>query len=178
MPRFQATLTDADGQTQATFLQAQDADDAQRILEQRGHAATDLREVSEGNTPGSVAGHLMPCPACGQSVSRQAAACPHCGQALGPQGDATGGLIPYKNPCALVAYYLGLFSLFPLLGFFLAVPALILGVIGLRKRKLQPEIKGAAHAWIGIVMGGLFTLIWGAVFALIIIVLVMASQQP
>ena len=32
--------------------------------------------------------------------------------------DATGGLIPYKNPHALIAYYLGLFSLFPCLGLF------------------------------------------------------------
>jgi len=33
-------------------------------------------------------------------------------------GDNTGGLIPYKNPKALIAYYLGIFSLFPLLGLF------------------------------------------------------------
>ena len=32
------------------------------------------------------------------------------------QGDATGGVIPYKNAPALVAYYLGLFSIFPVLG--------------------------------------------------------------
>ncbi|MFP6587845.1 MAG: hypothetical protein VB814_09375 [Pirellulaceae bacterium] len=28
------------------------------------------------------------------------------------QGDATGGLIPYKNKHALIAYYLGIFSVF------------------------------------------------------------------
>ncbi len=32
-----------------------------------------------------------------------------------------GGLIPYKNPKALWAYYLGIFSLFPMLGFPLGV---------------------------------------------------------
>ena len=29
------------------------------------------------------------------------------------EGDATGGVIPYKNVPALVAYYLGVFSLIP-----------------------------------------------------------------
>lgn len=78
------------------------------------------------------------------------------------EGDATGGLIPYKNAPALIAYYLGLFSLFPCIGLFLAIPAFILGIIGLRKRQQNPAVKGSVHAWIGIVMGGLMTLVWGA----------------
>jgi hypothetical protein len=69
------------------------------------------------------------------------------------EGDATGGLIPYKNAPALVAYYLGVFGLIPLIGPLLAIPAFILGIIGLRKRAKTPVIKGAAHAWIGIVLG-------------------------
>ncbi len=85
------------------------------------------------------------------------------------QGDGTGGVIPYKNPAALAAYYLGLFSLFPLLGLILAVPAFVLGIVGLRQRKRNPAIKGSVHAWIGIVMGGIFTVIWGAVVVMIII---------
>jgi len=52
-------------------------------------------------------------------------------QPSGAKGDETGGLIPYKNPAALAAYYLGIFSILPVLGLFLAVPALILGVVGL-----------------------------------------------
>ena len=42
-----------------------------------------------------------------------------------PEGDATGGLIPYKNPKALAAYYCGVFGLiscFILLGIFGIVP--------------------------------------------------------
>ena len=85
------------------------------------------------------------------------------------EGDATGGVIPYKNPAALTAYYLGLFSLFPCLGLLLAIPAFILGIIGLRNRNKNPAIKGSVHAWIGIIMGGLFTLIWGAAVILGII---------
>ena len=69
------------------------------------------------------------------------------------QGDATGGIIPYKNGHALVAYYLGVFSIIPCFGLLLAIPALILGIIGLKKRKANPLIKGSAHAWVGIIMG-------------------------
>lgn len=85
------------------------------------------------------------------------------------EGDATGGLIPYKNVPALLAYYLGIFSLIPCLGIFAAVPAFVLGIIGLRKRKQNPVIKGSAHAWIGIILGGLFTLIWGAAIAMMVV---------
>lgn len=91
-------------------------------------------------------------------------------------GDATGGLIPYKNVPALLAYYLGLFSLFPCIGLFLAIPALILGIIGLRKRAKNPEIRGSVHAWIGIVMGGIFTLVWGAVDVVAIIGILAANS--
>ena len=82
-------------------------------------------------------------------------------------GDGTGGLIPYKNPAALAAYYLGLFSLFPVLGIF----AFVLGIAGLRARKRNPAIKGSVHAWIGIVMGGVFTLVWGSLAVLIVVAL-------
>jgi hypothetical protein len=82
-----------------------------------------------------------------------------------PEGDATGGVIPYKNPKALIAYYCGVFSLVPCLGVFPGVAGVILGIMGLRYRAQHPETKGAAHAWIGIVLGGLMTLIWvGVVF--------------
>lgn len=77
------------------------------------------------------------------------------------EGDATGGVIPYKNPAALAAYYLGLFSMLPCIGLALAIPALVLGIIGLRNRAKNPAIKGSVHAWIGIVMGAIFTIIWG-----------------
>ncbi len=84
------------------------------------------------------------------------------------EGDSTGGIIPYKNPPALIAYYLGLLSLLPCLGLFAAVPALILGIMGLKKRRENPVVKGSVHAWIGIILGGLFTLIWGAAIVLTI----------
>jgi hypothetical protein len=72
------------------------------------------------------------------------------------EGDATGGVIPYKNVPALIAYYLGIFSFIPLFG----LAAFILGIMGLRLRARKPFVRGAVHAWIGIVLGGLTTLLY------------------
>ena len=91
-------------------------------------------------------------------------------------GDSTGGLIPYKNPPALIAYYLGLFSLFPCLGAVLGLTALVLGIIGLRRRNANPAIKGSVHAWIGIIMGGIFGLLWTAV-SIVTIIAMIAEQR-
>ncbi|MHC2066744.1 DUF4190 domain-containing protein [Bremerella sp. T1] len=77
---------------------------------------------------------------------------------LDTSGDATGGLIPYKNPYALAAYYLGIIGLFPVIGIFASIPAFVLGILGLRNRAKNPAIKGSVHAWIGIILGGLATL--------------------
>lgn len=94
---------------------------------------------------------LRPTPATGTSSVAAAA----------DQGDATGGIIPYKNPPALTAYYCGIFSLVPFLGIFVGIPALILGIVGLKKKKANPAISGTAHAWVGIILGSLTTLLWG-----------------
>ena len=85
------------------------------------------------------------------------------------EGDATGGVIPYKNPCALIAYYLGIFALLPCIGIVPGAAAFILGIIGLQQRARNPAIKGSVHAWIGIVLGGLMTLVWGAAIVLMIV---------
>jgi hypothetical protein len=83
------------------------------------------------------------------------------------QGDATGGIIPYKNPQALTSYYLGIFGLFPVVGILLAIPAVILGFVGLKKKKLKPVIKGSVHAWIGIVLGAISILYNGLILVAI-----------
>jgi len=82
--------------------------------------------------------------------------------------DATGGIIPYKNPPALIAYYCGVFSIIPFLGFFIGIAALCLGIAGLKKRKQTPIIRGSVHAWIGIICGSLSIVAHLAVVALII----------
>lgn len=78
-----------------------------------------------------------------------------------PVGDSTGGIIPYKNPKALIAYYCGVFSLVPCLGIAPGIAGVVLGILGLQHRKRHPETSGAVHAWIGIVLGGGMTLLWG-----------------
>ena len=85
------------------------------------------------------------------------------------QGDATGGVIPYKNPPALIAYYISLLSLLPFIGLPFGVAAFILGIVGLKKRAANPVIKGSAHAWIGIILGGGTTVLWTAIIILSLI---------
>jgi len=89
------------------------------------------------------------------------------------QGDATGGLIPYKNPKALIAYYLGILSGLPLIGLPLGIAAFVLGIMGLRDRSRNPVIKGSIHAGIGIGCGLIFTILWGLVSIGIIATLVL-----
>ncbi|TVQ63979.1 MAG: DUF4339 domain-containing protein [Phycisphaerales bacterium] len=85
-------------------------------------------------------------------------------------GDATGGVIPYKNPPALIAYYLGIVALLPALGLLFGIIAFTLGIIGLRKRRANPLVKGSIHAWIGIVLGGGSVLVHVALVILYIVV--------
>ena len=74
------------------------------------------------------------------------------------EGDATGGLIPYKNAKALASYYCGVFSLIPCAGLILGPIAVVLGFLGLAHANKLPESKGKAHAIVGIVLGGLVLL--------------------
>jgi len=82
-------------------------------------------------------------------------------QATGP--DATGGVIPYKNPHALISYYTGIFScILPFLGLISGLIAVVLGIMGLKKRSQNPNIKGSIHAVVGICFGLLAVFIHGA----------------
>jgi len=107
----------------------------------------------------------IPCPVCGEKILKEARVCRFCGEKFAPpattEGDSTGGVIPYKNPPALIAYYCGIFSLLACIPFFFPLPivALVLGIKGLKKAKAEPHVKGTVHAWIGIVCGAIFTII-------------------
>jgi hypothetical protein len=91
------------------------------------------------------------------------------------QGDSTGGVIPYKNMPALLAYYLGILSLVCcLFGVPFGIVPIVLGIIGLRKRAANPAIHGTVHAWIGIVLGGLTLL--ASLFILVIAVMTALSR--
>ena len=82
------------------------------------------------------------------------------------QGDATGGLIPYKNIPALVGYYMSILGLLlmcvPFLGVLYGIGVMVLGIFGIKKANAQPEVKGKIHAWIAIV-GGLVELVVGVI---------------
>ncbi len=93
-----------------------------------------------------------------------------------PQAKDNSGInvvIPYRNPCALFAYYLGVFSAIPCVGIVLGLTAFVLGIFGLRIRRRNPAAGGVVHAWIGIVAGGLFGFGW---LALTIYFIIMAMR--
>jgi hypothetical protein len=64
--------------------------------------------------------------------------------------------VPSRNGPALVAYYCGIFALFPCLGFPLGVVAVYYGLQGLRRERENPQVRGGVHAWVGVICGALF----------------------
>ena len=85
------------------------------------------------------------------------------------QSDATGGLIPYKNPYALVGYYLSIFSMIPFVGIPLGVAGIICGIVGVRRRNRNPMMRGTAHAWFAILFSALVILVQvAAIFSLVL----------
>ncbi len=85
--------------------------------------------------------------------------------------DDTGlnSLIPYRNPNALIGYYVGVFSLIPCIGALLGPAAIVLGWMGVKYRNKHPTAGGLGHAITALVLGGLTTLgNWGIVVAVAI----------
>ncbi len=99
-----------------------------------------------------------PCPSCGNPVAPAAASCPACGQPFRAAPDGIASVVPYRNVCALVGYYLGVFSLIPCLALALGPAALICGILGVKAVGRNPSAKGTVHAWVAIILGGLTTL--------------------
>jgi sorbitol-specific phosphotransferase system component IIC len=91
------------------------------------------------------------------------------------EGDKTGGVIPYKNPHALFGYYLGIIGLLPVLGLPFGIAAILLGIIGLRKRAANPIIKGSVHAVIAICCG-VFSICCGGIFGAGIIISLLGTR--
>lgn len=126
-----------------------------------------------------------PCPVCGEMILVGAKVCRFCGEkfksaaAEDQEGDSTGGVIPYKNPPALIAYYCGVFSLIACIPFFFPLPivAFVLGIKGLKKAKAEPHVRGQVHAWIGIICGAIFGLIGIGITAFVTIGLIAGMNQ-
>ena len=88
-------------------------------------------------------------------------------------GDTTGGVIPYKNPMALAAYYCAIFSLIPGVGLLLGPIGFGLGIKGFMDYRAEPKRAGHIHAWIGIILGGLI----GAVHVVAILAMIIAAAS-
>jgi hypothetical protein len=90
-------------------------------------------------------------------------------------------MIPYRNGPALLAYYLGVFSvlacvpLVGILGVVMAVTAFVCGLKGLRRAKEDPNARGRVHAWIGIIGGAVCCILGIIMQALIIFALAAAA---
>jgi len=102
---------------------------------------------------------MEPCPHCGEPMDIDVEICPACGENpdMPPTPDV-GGLIPVRNPAALWAYYLGVFSLLPC--FPIGIAAFICGLYGLRRVRENPRVHGRVHAWVGVILGGICGLLW------------------
>lgn len=94
--------------------------------------------------------------------------------------DTVATVIPYKNSSALIAYYLGVFSIalwcIPLVGWGMTIAAIVLGIKGLRYVKRYPEAHGTAHAWVGIILGSITTLLWLGSLAFFVFAMVASAH--
>jgi hypothetical protein len=73
-------------------------------------------------------------------------------QQMPPDGRIT-KLIPYRNPKALIGYYLGFVGLIPLAGFPFGVAAMVLGLMGILDSGVNPQAKGRNHAIVALILG-------------------------
>ncbi len=64
-------------------------------------------------------------------------------------------LIPTGNSSALISYYCGIASCFPLIGLPLAVFAFLMGIKGLKNFKENPNAYGKGHSITGIVLSSI-----------------------
>jgi hypothetical protein len=93
-------------------------------------------------------------------------------------------LIPYQNSPALIAYYLGLFSLsacIPLLGIvgvIMAIAAVVLGLKGLRLAKENESAKGRVHAWIGVICGSVCGVVGLVINVAVLVAIVSEMAGP
>jgi zinc-ribbon domain len=111
-----------------------------------------------------------PCPNCGKLLSPAVEVCPRCGEDIYEDAprprrrnnavEAEDFLIPTNVPMsAIAACYLGLIAFcLPFIGFLLAFPAVICGIVALRRAKKGASynaVTGKIRAIIGLVLGSL-----------------------
>jgi serine/threonine protein kinase len=141
----------------------QHASDVKTDLETISHGTESPKTATLRTHPGIA--ETFHCPACGSPNHANNLRCTNCGASLRdpPIGKSSADyprlrLIPYKNGPAVMAYYAGVFSLIPCIGFLSGIAAICLGAIGVRNARKHPEVQGAYHAWAGIIVGSLVVL--------------------
>ncbi len=93
-----------------------------------------------------------------------------------PPDNTLGGLIP-NNTFALISYYVGLFSLLPCFGAIPGIVAIVLGVKGLKFATEHPDAKGKTHAWVGIICGGFWALVYGVATVAVIVGIITSGRH-
>jgi hypothetical protein len=98
---------------------------------------------------------------------------------LGGGDETVSTIIPYKNPAALIAYYLGLFSCcpVPILGLTMAIVSIVLAIKGFKAARLNPKAHGTAHAWIGLICGSFGVMIGLVMVTAMIFAIIAAATK-
>ena len=113
----------------------------------------------------------MFCSNCGKEAREGDKFCRSCGASLsGPHvvvvdGGGLDVLVPPNSP-ALWAYYLGVGSL---ACFLASVPAIVMGILGIRYANRHPEARGRIHAWVGILFGLFGLCLWAAMITVFVV---------
>jgi hypothetical protein len=95
----------------------------------------------------------------------------------GPVDSVVETFIPSRNGPALTSYYLGIFSLLPCLGLPMGVTAVYYGLQGLARERQNPDVRGGAHAWVGVICGALFGLFNLLLIVAVIVGLIAGSRR-
>jgi hypothetical protein len=77
-----------------------------------------------------------------------------------------------RNGDALASYLFGILSPLPLLGLLFGVPALVLGVRGLRYAREHPGAGGSLQCRIGMSLGGFFAAVYLTLTFFLLVVLI------
>lgn len=120
-------------------------------------------------------GAMKTCRFCGEQILAAARKCRYCGEcfdagdrpheAQSPRRPVDRMLLPYdRAPLAIIAGYAGLMAVLPLFHLL----ALVFGILALWDLKRKPHLFGRGRAIFGLVMGILFTLLYGFGFITIL----------